>query len=61
MKFTTPDGKVSGSCRAKQARRLVRGWKASPENLSDKPTDAILIEIKGQPAQPPAKAAPGKK
>ena len=61
MKFTTPDGKsqvLQG--KAGQTAWLEAG-KHLPENLSDKPTDAILIEIKGHPAPPPAKAAPGKK
>jgi hypothetical protein len=50
IKFTTPDGKsVERSGKAGET-----GWEPAethlPENLSDKPFEGILVELKGKPA-----------
>ena len=57
VRFTTPDGKVQ----ERELKANVPAWEAAgihnPENLGDKPIDAILVELKGRAAAP-AKTPP---
>lgn len=59
-KFNLPDGK-SVERAAKTGEVLwIPAEKHLPENISDKPLDAIVVELKGKAAAKPA-AAPAKK
>ena len=61
-KFTMPDGKSVERAGKSGDALWLAGEKHLPENLSDKPLDAILVELKGKAAAAaPAKAAPKKK
>src|SRR3989449_5746820 len=57
VRFTTPDGKVQ----ERELKANASAWEAAeihnPENLTDKPIDAILVELKGRAAAP-AKTPP---
>ena len=51
MKFTLPNGKTQESSgKAGQTMWLDAG-KHLPENLSDKPFELILVELKAKPAK----------
>jgi quercetin dioxygenase-like cupin family protein len=58
IKFTTPDGKsVEDTAKAGEARWTPVGTHL-PENLSDKPMEGVLVELKSTPmAKPAAKPA----
>ena len=50
MKMHTPDGKaIESNGKAKDAQWTPAGSHL-PENLSDKPVDAVLVELKTKPA-----------
>jgi hypothetical protein len=50
-KFTYPDGKTE-ELRAKSGEsRWIKGGKHLPENLSGKPFELILVEMKSRPAK----------
>ena len=58
MKFTFPDGKTADSIGKAGDVVLAPAGKHLPENMSDKPFEAILVELKGKPAAPvPAPAS----
>ena len=62
VRFHTPDGKSEVvTAKAKEAIWSLAG-KHLPENLSEKPLEGILVELKGKPAAAPAppKAPPKK-
>jgi hypothetical protein len=51
VKFTTPDGKsVEATGKAGEEKWTTAGTHL-PENLSDTPMDAVLIELKGKAAK----------
>ena len=63
-RFTFPDGKSEERSWKAGDTRWLAAEKHLPENLTDKPNDLILVELKAKPAapaKPPAKkAAPAK-
>ena len=59
FRFTYPDGKSEESSGKAGETRFRAGGKHLPENLSDKPFEAILVELKAKPAAA-KKAAPAK-
>ncbi len=63
VKFTSPDGKSEESSGKAGEARFGAGNKHLPENLSDKPLEGILVELKGRPAakKPAPAKAPAKK
>ena len=64
MKFTFPDGKTADSPGKAGDVLLTPAGKHLPENMGDKPFEAILVELKGKPAAhapaPAATPAPAK-
>ena len=64
MKFTFPDGKTADSPGKPGDVLLTPAGKHLPENMGDKPFEAILVELKGKPAAhapaPAATPAPAK-
>jgi quercetin dioxygenase-like cupin family protein len=66
IKFTMPDGTTQESTGKPGDSIVEPAGKHNPENMGDKPFEAILVELKGKAAAPaaPAKAptkAPAKK
>ena len=61
VRFTTPDGKTQ----EREMKANVSAWEAAethnPENLTDKPIDAILVELKAKAAAPAKMMHPPKK
>ncbi len=53
-RFTFPDGKTEAFDKKKGEIQWGDGGKHQPENLSDKPFELILVELKGRSAPPPA-------
>ena len=58
MKFTFPDGKTADSIGKAGDVALGPAGKHLPENMSDKPFEAILVELKAKPAAPAPAPAP---
>ena len=56
VKFTYPDGKTEERHAKAGESAWSKAGKHLPENLSDKPFELILVELKGKPAaaKPPA-------
>ena len=50
VKFTFPDGKTEERHMKAGQSELHAAGKHLPENLSDKPLEAVLVELKTQPA-----------
>jgi hypothetical protein len=50
MKMTTPDGKSVEANGKAHASQWTPAGDHLPENLSDKPVDAVLVELKTKPA-----------
>jgi quercetin dioxygenase-like cupin family protein len=61
VKFNLPDGTSQEETGKKGDSRFTPAGKHNPENLGDKPFDAILIELKAKAASHPAAKAPPKK
>jgi quercetin dioxygenase-like cupin family protein len=65
IKFNMADGTSQDSTGKPGDSILVPAGKHNPENMSDKPFEAILVELKGKAAPPPPPAkhakAPAKK
>ena len=64
VKFTFPDGKSEVRDLKAGGIRWALGEKHLPENLGDKPFEAILVELKAKPAaakKPAPAKAPAKK
>jgi len=61
--FTFPDGKTEHQMIKAGESRAMPAGKHLPENMGDKTTEVIVIELKGitPPPPPPAKVAPPKK
>jgi quercetin dioxygenase-like cupin family protein len=55
VKFTLPDGTSTESTGKPGDAMFTPAGNHLPENLSDKPMDAILVELKGPAPKPPAK------
>jgi quercetin dioxygenase-like cupin family protein len=55
VKFTLPDGKTLSSDFKAGMAQWEAGGKHLPENVSDKPFEAILVELKGKRAAAKAK------
>jgi len=53
VKFTMPDGTSQEENGKAGDSRFAAAGKHNPENLSDKPFDVIVIELKGKAAPPP--------
>ena len=51
VKFTLPDGKSQEKRWKVGEPGLAAAGKHLPENLSDKPSEAILVELKAKPAK----------
>ncbi len=51
VKFTYPDGKTEESHPKAGESRWTPAGKHLPENLSDKPFELILVELKSKPAK----------
>ena len=49
VRFTLPDGKTQGSDVKAGTTQWAPAGKHLPENMSDKPLELILVELKGQP------------
>lgn len=60
IKFTMADGKTQEENIKAGESRFTPAAKHNPENMSDKPFEAVLVELKGKHAAAPAKA-PAKK
>lgn len=56
-KFTMPDGKIEEMNLKAGQPQFIDAGKHLPENLSDKPFEAILVELKGRGAAPAKKEA----
>jgi uncharacterized RmlC-like cupin family protein len=52
VKMTTPDGKSVESAGKAGEEHWTPAGKHLPENLSDAPMDAVLVELKGKAAKP---------
>ena len=50
VKFTLPDGKTQQDAVKAGTSRFTPAGKHLPENLSDKPFELVLVELKGKPA-----------
>ncbi len=58
-KFTYPDGKTEDVAAKAGDAMWLPGGKHLPENMGDKPLDAVVVELKGKmTAKPAAKAPP---
>lgn len=55
VKFTLPDGTSTESTGKAGEAMFTPAGNHLPENLSDKPMDAILVELKGPAPKPPVK------
>ena len=51
VKFTTPDGKTQESTMKANEPLFTPAGTHLPENLSDKPMDGVLVELKCKPAK----------
>jgi len=62
--FTFPDGKMEHQTMKAGESRAMAAGKHLPENMGDKATEVIVVEMKGMtapPPPPPAKKTPPKK
>ena len=53
-RFHMPDGKTEDDTAKAGESRFMAATKHAPENTSDKPLEAVLVELKGKPAARPA-------
>ncbi len=57
MAFHTPDGKTEEATGKAGEARFTPAGTHLPENLTDQPMDAVLVELKGKAAKPAPKPA----